>query len=43
MTGNKPQQIQENQNHIKHFLQQQGIETKNQPQGKKKNIQTHGD
>ena len=33
-TQNKPQQIQENWNHIKHFLQPQGTETRNQPQGK---------
>ena len=33
-TPNKPQQIQENGNHIKHFLGPQGTETRNQPQGK---------
>ena len=33
-TQNKPQQIQENWNHIKHFLWPQGTETRNQPQGK---------
>ena len=31
----KKPQIQENLNHIKHFLQPQGIETRNQTQGKK--------
>ena len=29
---NKPQQIQENWNHIKHFLRSQWHETRNQPQ-----------
>ena len=39
---NKPQQIQENLNHIKHFLEPQRLKTRNQPQGKRlKNIQTH--
>ena len=33
-TQNKLQQIQENWNHIKHFLWPQGTETGNQPQGK---------
>ena len=33
-TQNKPRQIQENWNHIKHFLSPQGTETRNQPQGK---------
>ena len=43
-TQNKPQQIQENLNHTKHFLRPQGPETRNQPQGKKlKNTQIHGD
>ena len=43
-TQNKPQQIQENWNHIKHFLQPQGTETRNQPQGKNpQNTQNHGD
>ena len=41
---NKTQQIQENLNHIKHFLRPQGPETRNQPQGKKtQNAKTHGD
>ena len=40
----KPQQVQENWNHIKHFLLPQGTETRNQPQRKKlKNTHTHGD
>ena len=34
-TQNKPQQVQENWNHIKHFLWPQGTETRNQPQRKK--------
>ena len=34
-TKKNPQQIQENWNHIKHFLWPQGTETRNQPQGKK--------
>ena len=43
-TQNKLQQIQENWNHIKHFLEPQGTETRNQPQGKNPpNTQTHGD
>ena len=42
-TQNKPQQIQENGNHIKHFLGPQGLETRDQPQGKNSNIQSHGD
>ena len=33
-TQNKPQEIQKNWNHIKHFLWPQGPETRNQPQGK---------
>ena len=33
-TQNKPQPIQENGNHIRHFLQPEGTETGNQPQGK---------
>ena len=33
-TQSKPQQIHENCNHIKHFLEPQGPETRNQPQGK---------
>ena len=36
-TQNKPQQIQENWNHIKHFFWLQGTETRNKPQGKKPN------
>ena len=32
---NKPQQIQENSNHIKHLPRLQRPETRNQPQGKK--------
>ena len=43
-TQNQPQQIQENWNHIKHFLVPQGTETKNQTEGKKlKNTQIYGD
>ena len=38
MTQNKPQQIQENQNHIKNFLRPQGPETRNQPQEKNSKI-----
>ena len=30
---NEPQQIQENWNHIKHFLREQEPETRNHPQG----------
>ena len=33
-TENNPQQIQENRNHIEHFHRSQGLETRNQPQGK---------
>ena len=33
-TQNKPQQIQERRNHIKHFLRPQRTESRNQPQGK---------
>ena len=33
-TQNKTQQIQENWNHIKHFLRPQGTESRNQPEGK---------
>ena len=39
----KPEWIQENWNHIKHFLWPQGTETRNQPQRKKQNTQNHGD
>ena len=43
-TQNKPQQIRENWNHIKHFLWPQGPETRNQPQRKKtQNTLNHGD
>ena len=41
-TQNQPQQMQENRNHIKHFIGPQGPETRNQSHGKKlKNIQIH--
>ena len=42
-TQNKPQQIQENWNHIKHFLRPQSFEIRNQPQGKIQKFSTHGD
>ena len=43
-TQNKPQEIQGNWNHFKHFHQPQGPETINQHQEKEtKNTQTHGD
>ena len=35
---NKPQQVQENWNHIKHFLRPQGTGSRNQPQGKNSKI-----
>ena len=39
-TQNKSQQFQEYWIHIKHFLRPQGLETRNQPRGKKcKNTQ----
>ena len=41
---NKPQQTQENWNHIKHFLWPQGTETRNKSQGKNpKTLKKHGD
>ena len=36
-TQNQPQQMQENRNHIKHFIGPQGPETRNQSQGKNPN------